>query len=191
MPWAGEQSFQEVIAAAGRGDEPEFSQLWRWSNPILLRFLRALAPADAEDLASEVWLSVAQGLRRFSGDERAFKAWLLTIARHRAVDAARRRSRRVMGAWPLGALDPAAEEDVAAEAMSRMELAAGLALVRSLPRPQAEVVALRVIAGLSVAETAAVVGKTEGAVRVLAHRALRQLKSQLPAQGRGLEPVTR
>ena len=64
-----------------------------------------------------------------------------------------------------------------------MELGECLHLIRSLPQGQADVVALRVIGGLSVTETASVVGKSEGAVRVLAHRGLRQLAEQLSPDG--------
>ena len=60
-------------------------------------------------------------------------------------------------------------------------LAAALTLLRQLTVDQREVVALRVIVGMTVGETAAVVGKTDGAVRVLCHRALRTLADRLNA----------
>jgi RNA polymerase sigma-70 factor (ECF subfamily) len=63
-----------------------------------------------------------------------------------------------------------------------LELDGCLRLLRSLPRSQADVIALRVIGGLSVAQTAATIGKSEGAVRVLAHRGLNQLREQLSAE---------
>jgi RNA polymerase sigma-70 factor (ECF subfamily) len=180
--WSGPCPFEETLLAAGAGDEQAFASMWRWLHPSLIRYLRAVSPAESEDLASEVWLSVVQGLRRFRGDEGAFRAWAFTIARHRVIDAARRRSRRVADNVPLADVDPPAPLDAAAEADARSELEACLDVIRSLPAGQADVVALRVIGGLSVPETAAVVGKSDGAVRVLAHRGLRQLAEQLSAE---------
>ena len=85
--------FEAVLRAAAGGDERAFGILWRDLQPGLLRYLDALAPGAGEDLASETWLRVVGGLDRFRGDERAFRAWVFTIARHRAVDRWRRRPR--------------------------------------------------------------------------------------------------
>jgi RNA polymerase sigma-70 factor (ECF subfamily) len=172
--WAGAAPFPETVAAAGRGDERAFSSLWRWLHPSLARYLQVVAPWEWEDLASEVWYSVARDLRSFTGDERAFRAWAFTIARHRVIDAARRRSRRV-DTLPIIDVDRASDGDASTLATHQAELAEALAVLRSLPPAQADVLALRVIGGLTVTETAEALGKSEGAVRVLAHRGLRQL----------------
>jgi RNA polymerase sigma-70 factor (ECF subfamily) len=66
-----------------------------------------------------------------------------------------------------------------------------LALIAELPRDQAEVVALRVLGGLDVAEVARILGKRPGAVRVLAHRGLRRLAQRLEAAGHPQRRVTR
>jgi RNA polymerase sigma-70 factor (ECF subfamily) len=67
-------SFDAVLAAAARGHDEAFGNLWRDLQPRLLRYLNALAPGAGEELASETWLRVVGGLRRFSGDERSFRA---------------------------------------------------------------------------------------------------------------------
>jgi len=182
--WSDALDFAETVAAARDGDERAFTALWRWLHPSLVRYLRVVTTMESDDLASEVWLSVAQGLDRFSGDERAFRALVFTIARHRVVDAARRRARRVADTAPLSAIDPPAPGDAASEALIRMELGASLEIIRSLPPAQADVISLRVIGGLSVTETATVLAKSEGAVRVLAHRGLRELADRLSALSR-------
>ena len=87
-------SFEAVLAAAAAGDEPAFGTLWRDLQPGLLRYLNTIAPGSGEDLASETWLRIVARLDRFSGDERAFRAWVFTVARHRAVDRWRRGARR-------------------------------------------------------------------------------------------------
>jgi RNA polymerase sigma-70 factor, ECF subfamily len=181
-------SFETVLAAAADGDDGAFGVLWRDLHPGLLRYLDAIAPGAGEDLASETWLRVIKGLGRFAGDERAFRAWVFTVARHRAVDRWRRGARRRDELVPPDALvDLPAADDPAGTALEAISGRAAVALIATLPPDQAEVVLLRVVAGLDVAEVAAITGKRPGNVRVLAHRALRRLAerlgSDLPVRG--------
>ena len=127
-------------------------------------------------MASDTWLQVVRGLAGFRGGEEAFRAWLFTIARHRAVDAGRARSRRPDVS--MDGLEAAAQQtspDAAEAALEAISTRAVLALVAALPRDHAEIIMLRVVAGLEAADVAQIVGKTPGAVRVTAHRALRRL----------------
>jgi len=183
--WSGAAPFPETVAAAARGDDKAFAALWRWLHPSLTRYLQVVAPWDWEDVASEVWYSVARDLGSFTGDERAWRAWVLTIARHRTIDAARRRARRV-DTVAITDVDRADEGDASTPVTRHVELAEALAVLRTLPPSQADVLALRVIGGLSVAETAEALDKSEGAVRVLCHRGLRHLAegaASLPLSG--------
>jgi RNA polymerase sigma-70 factor (ECF subfamily) len=81
--------FGAVLARAQGGDEEAFARLFRDVQPALLRYLRVIAAEAAEDVAAETWLGVVAGLAGFRGGEEAFRGWLFTIARHRAVDAGR------------------------------------------------------------------------------------------------------
>ena len=178
-------SFEAVLAAAVDGDELAFGVLWRDLQPGLLRYLNALAPGAGEDLASETWVRVVARLGRFSGDERAFRAWVFTVARHRAVDRWRRGARRRDELVPMDALvDLPAPDDPAGAALDAIATRAAVVLIATLPPDQAEVVLLRVVASLEVAEVAAITGKRPGHVRVLAHRALRRLAARLGAPTR-------
>jgi RNA polymerase sigma-70 factor, ECF subfamily len=126
-----------------------------------------------------------RGLARFRGEEQAFRAWLFTIARHRAADAGRSRVRRP--AVPLETSEreiSAAEQrltspDAADQALEAVATQGAMALIASLPRDQAEIVMLRVVAGLDPSDVARIAGKTSGGVRVAAHRGLRRLASQV------------
>ena len=169
-------AFSITLASAQGGDETAFACLFRDLQPALLRYLQVITP-EAEDVAGDTWLQVVKGLPGFRGGEEAFRAWLFTIARHRAVDAGRSRSRRPD--VPL-ALTEAAEQhpagpDAAELALEAISTRSVLALIRTLPREHAEIIMLRVVAGLEAADVARIVGKTPGAVRVTAHRALRKL----------------
>jgi RNA polymerase sigma-70 factor (ECF subfamily) len=177
-------SFPAVLAAAQGGDEQAFAVLWRDLQPAVLRYLRVAAPVAAEDLAADTWISVIRGLARFRGDEENFRTWVFTAARHRAMDWHRQAVRRPVASLPVELLDArAAPDDPAAAVLEAQSTQAALALLAELPTDQAEVVALRVLGGLGVAEVAQIVGKRPGAVRVLAHRGLRRLARRLEAAG--------
>ncbi len=150
--------------------------LWRTLHPPLLRYLAVRGDEAPEDIAAETWLQVVRDLRGFRGGVPEFRAWLFTVARHRAVDQGRARASRpvVPVAEPYDARAdavPSAEQF----AVEREATSAALRLVATLPPDQAEMVMLRVVAGLDVAAVAELVGKKPGAVRVAVHRALKSL----------------
>jgi RNA polymerase sigma-70 factor (ECF subfamily) len=178
------QEFENVLAAAQEGSEAAFSRLWRDGNPALLRYLRVIAPESAEDVAAETWLRVVRGLAAFRGDEHGWRAWLFTTARRRAIDESRRRSRwaesglaeAVPGRMPLS-------PDTADLAIQQIDTRSALALVARLPPHQAEVILLRVVAGLDTETVARLVGRSPGAVRVAAHRGLRRMAGLVAEAG--------
>jgi RNA polymerase sigma-70 factor (ECF subfamily) len=170
------ERFGTTLAAAQAGAEWALAELYRDLHPRVLRYFRALEPSEAEDLASEVWLHVARGLGRFDGEEQAFRAWVFTIARRRLVDLRRQRARRPAVPAPVERLiERGGIGDVEEEAMAGLTTEAAIARIVTLPSDQAEVVLLRVLAGLTVREVAAIMGKRPGTVRVLQHRALKRL----------------
>jgi len=177
-------TFQAVLAAAQAGDEGAFSALWRDANPVLLRYLRVIAPEVAEDVAADCWVQVVRGVSRFRGDESAWRAWLFTTARRRVIDDARYRARRPVS--PVAEMPTAAtplSPDTADVVLERLSTSAAIALVSALPQLQAEVVLLRVLAGLDNEATARLLGRSPGAVRVAAHRGLRRLAQLLADAG--------
>lgn len=183
--------FDDLLGAAQEGEVEAFAEIWRATQPMLVRYLRVVAGSDAEDLASQTWLRVMESLTSFSGTEPQFRRWVVTIGRNQHLDALRRRARR-----PESPVDDvtwlAGEEaaDTAAVAAERMSTEAALRLIASLPSAQAEMVMLRVVMGLEVAAVAAIVGKRPGAVRVAVHRALRDLEARLsrPAEAGDVTP---
>jgi RNA polymerase sigma-70 factor, ECF subfamily len=168
--------FSAVLAAAQNGSEPAFSQLWHDANPALVRYLKVIAPDAAEDIAADTWLRVLRGLTGFRGDEQAWRAWLFTISRHRVIDHRRHRARRP--AVQLSEVPEASlplEPDAADLAIEHISTQAALAMLTQLPPLQAEVILLRVVAGLDNEAIARLVGRSPGAIRVAAHRGLRRL----------------
>ncbi len=155
----------------------DLAALYRELQPGLLRYLRAVAPATAEDLAADVWVEVAAAAHRFQGDQAAFRGWLYTIARRRVIDGQRRAGRR--------RTDPVACDRLAGYSgcdrpedlvVDRANTEAAIAYVVAILSPdQAEVVLLRVVGGMRVSQVAELLGKRPGTVRVLQHRGLRRL----------------
>jgi RNA polymerase sigma-70 factor (ECF subfamily) len=173
--------FQSVLAAAQAGAEWALTALYRDFQPRLLGYFRAHAHTEAEDLASEVWADVAQGIGQFVGEESAFRAWLFTIAHRRVIDLRRRRARRRE--------DPVAPDLLwdAYDANDRPSTAVhegALAYLAALPPEQAEIVLLRVVAGLDSNEVGAVTGRKPGTVRVLQKRALERLAALIADESR-------
>ncbi len=174
-----------MLARAAVGDEDAFGFLWQDLQPRLLRYFSVIAPAAAEDLASETWLKVVRAIGRFYGDEPAFRAWVFTIARHVALDWRRQATREPTNPLPVGDRTVlTAPDDPAATALEGMSTRAALNLVATLPPDQAEAIILRVVAGLDVSQVAELMGKRLGTVRVLTHRGLRRLAEQLGADAR-------
>ena len=172
--------FPEVLRFAANGDGAAFGRLWRGMHPMLLRYLRLSAGDAAEDLASEVWLEVARRIPRFRGNELEFRGWLFTVARRRVIDLQRYQIRHPeRPTADIERLDRPAPDDTAAKALEGISTEAALAFIATLPREQAEIIILRVVAGLDVAQVARIVGKSPGAVRVATHRGLRSLSARL------------
>jgi len=168
--------FQGLLAAASDGHEPALAELYRHLQPALLAYLRAQRPNDADDLASETWIAAARGLRRFQGDEDDFRRWVFTIARRRLLDLHREEARRPETiARERAAAEPAASPDAATEAIEAAGTRRALRRISTLPPEEAEIVVLRVVAGLSAKDVAAITGRTTVGVRVIQHRALKRL----------------
>ena len=180
-----DSNFEGILAAARLGEQWAIAAIWRDVHPRLLRYLRVAVPGGAEDAASDIWLDVAAGLGRFSGDRHAFLRWTFTICRRCVIDAGRRDGRRRTDAVPQDVLEArSCAGDGGLEA--RVALDAALGHLTRLPRDQAEVILLRVVVGLDVDSVGEILGKRPGTVRVLQHRGLERLAAELGRE----RPVT-
>jgi RNA polymerase sigma-70 factor, ECF subfamily len=173
-----DSNFEAILAAARLGEQWAIAAIWRDVHPRLLRYLRVAVPGGAEDAASDIWLDVAAGLGRFSGDRHAFLRWTFTICRRCVIDAGRRDGRRRTDAVPHELFEARSRAcDGGIEA--RLALDAALGHLARLPRDQAEVILLRVVVGLDADSVGEILGKRPGNVRVLQHRGLERLAAEL------------
>jgi RNA polymerase sigma-70 factor, ECF subfamily len=172
-------TFAHDLAAAQKGDEAAFEALWRAVNPGLVRYLRVTARPAADDIAAETWLQIIRSLASFRGAEGPFRAWVFTIARNKVIDWRRYESVRPTQDLQPEHLDIAGTDDTEQAVLEHLSTERALALIATLPPDVAEIVTLRVVVGLDVAQVAKLVHKRPGAVRVSSHRALAKLHELL------------
>ena len=139
---------------------------------------------DAEDVTERTFVAALAAIDGFRDEGATFRAWLFRIAHNQLANALRSRHRQQAASLEVVA-EPRAHADPAG-LLSLAEEARGLRrALDELPEDRRQVVVLRFVDGLSAREIGAVLGRSEGAVRVLQHRALRQLAEMLATGGDG------
>jgi len=172
------------LERARSGDAATWEGIVREIGPTLVGYARARGVDDPEDLMQDVFLAAASRLESFTGDWKAFRSWVFSIAYRQVINRYRAPDRP--GALPAMLLDRArSPEDqvmggvIASEALRALEV---------LTPVERDVVLLRVVAGLETDEVASAVGKRRGNVRVIQTRALAKLREELVRRGYGSHP---
>jgi RNA polymerase sigma factor (sigma-70 family) len=179
--------FPEILEAARAGDPAALEALYRDTAPSVLGYLRAQGAVEPEDLASDAFVGVVRGLRRFRGDEKGFRSWVFSIVHRRLLDErralARRREDPMDPAGLAAAIGDRARGDAEAEAMAEVGVRWAQEVVSRLSPDQRTTVLLRVLADLPTEEVARILGKSVGAVKSLQRRALLSLARQIDPKG--------
>jgi len=166
----------DLVVAAREGQPWALTEIWQRHAPAVTGYLRGRGAYEPEDMTSEVFLAVFERMPGFHGDDEALRSFVFTVAHHKMVDDLRRRTRRGESA----AYDPDTDPRVASSAETLAMDALGDQqvdeLLQTLSADQREVLLLRVVADLSLEQTASVLGKRVGAVKALQHRALAALR---------------
>ena len=172
-------AFPEILAAARVGAEWAWERLYESIAGGVRGYLAAQGATDPDDLTGEVLLQLVRGLPRFEGDEAGFRSWVFLVAHHRLIDERRRRQRDAKLATKQLPTRPAPGADTAVlDIEVNAEWQQRLA---ELTDDQRHVILLRVVADLPADQVAHILGKRVGTVRVLQHRALARLRSDLTA----------
>src|SRR5215211_5840620 len=161
--------FETVLAAAQLGLEWPVAALCREFHPKVLRYLRAHNPDRAEELASETWSDIASALPTFEGDETLFRRWVFAAARRRLLEV------REKGGSARETLVSEQDDDVSVE---RRAVDAALARISTLAPQQADVLLLRALGDLDVAEVAEITGDPLDLARGAEVEGLQRLKDQ-------------
>jgi RNA polymerase sigma-70 factor, ECF subfamily len=178
-----EKEWAFLMRAGNAGDAESYRRLLLQLTPVLRAVVRrglasaGMADTDAEDVVQETLLAIH--LKRQSWDEGApIGPWLRAIARHKMIDALRRRGRRID--LPLNDFS---EVLASGDSEPSMLIADVDRHLPSLPSGQRNVVRAIAVDGASIDETAARLSMTNGAVRVALHRGLRALAAQFNGEG--------
>jgi RNA polymerase sigma-70 factor, ECF subfamily len=133
---------------------------------------------DAEDLTTQTFLKMLEAIGRFRWQSVPFSAWLFRIAHNLAIDHFRAR-RRVQTEDEVPEVAGQEESSAEQQAMDSLGQAGMLALIGQLSPEQRQVLTLKFLFGFANAEVAGILGKTEGAVKSLQHRALATLQKHV------------
>lgn len=172
-------SFAETLDAASTPGPRRSEAFEHLLRPLLFpvrRYLRAQVGNAADDLIDEVLLAVWEHLDRFRGTEGQFRSWVFTIAHNQVVDHHRRRRDE----QPLdGVLAHPAADDTETEALARVSEGELRSVLAQLAPAQRQVLLLRLVSDLSIEQTAAVLGRSTGAVKALQHRAIEAARRRI------------
>jgi RNA polymerase sigma factor (sigma-70 family) len=175
-------TFEATLRAAKSGMDWAWAALYRELAGPITGYLASRGASEPEDLASETFLQVSRNIHGFEGDESSFRSWVFVIAHRRLLDARRSQGRRP----DINSIDRVEERpggDVETEALDRLVTGEIETLMAKLTDDQRDVLALRIIANLTLEETARVVGKRVGAVKATQRRALIALRAHLDVDG--------
>lgn len=176
------EAFDPVLVAARAGEGWAYQRLFTWLGRPVAAYFSGAGVEDPDGLANECFLRVFGGIGRFEGTEDRFRSWVFAIAHNLVIDERRRRSRRpkqaeLDGSEPGVAVAGADDEALVAIGDERMR-----AMLAELPPDQRDVLLLRVLADMSIEDTAAALGKRPGAVKSLQHRAAAAMRRRLAVE---------
>lgn len=174
----------DIVRRAQGGDSEAFGELYDRYVDVVYRYVhyRVSSTALAEDLTSETFLRALRRITSYTWQGRDFGAWLVTIARNLIADHYKSGRYRMEVATSdlVEAGADRSEEGPEGEVLAGLTNAALLDAVKQLNSEQQECIALRFLQGMSVAETAQIMGKNEGAIKALQYRAVKSLSRLLP-----------
>lgn len=175
----------EALAQAAKSDHAAFDALYRRYVNRVYRYCYTHAhnAPDAEDLTAQTFLAALEGIRRYRG-RGPFAAWLFTIARHKCNDYHRDRYKRrdEMLEKAEGMPDPTTP-DMAARAFNQRIVDCVQRVLSVLSKDRQEAIRLRFWGGLSTRETAKVMRRSRGAVKMLVSRGLADLRERCLDEG--------
>lgn len=172
---------RETVDRARTGDQQALADLYDWYMPRVYRYAVARLGnvAEAEDLTEEVFLKMLGAIGEFRWKDVPFSSWLFRIAHNHIATWFRRAAQRGGPAAALSEDMVDFRDGPAATVEERITLEEVRRAADDLPEAQREVILLRFAVGLSIAETAKALGKREGNVKALQHKAVLKLQKML------------
>ena len=164
------QDEQRIISRAQEGDEAAFSMLYEDNFDKVYRFmtLRVRDRTEAEDMTQQVFVKAFEALPTFQWRGAPFASWLFRIARNQVIDWQRKYGKRATSS--LEEVTVRSDENLEDRVQDKLAVEQVVAASRHLTPAQRDVLGLRFGAEMSIAETAKIMGKNEGAIKALAQR---------------------
>lgn len=182
---------ESLVAEVSRGRQEAFTELYERHCGLVFRLAKRILGDDgeAEEVVQEVFSEVYQRISQFDAQKGTFKAWLITAAKHRAID--RKRHLRSRGVYDLLQIDggemPNANPSGTMAPLSQQELDHLLKeLLKALPAREREVIELHFFRGLTLEEVRQEMMESISVVRRLYYGGLKKLQRGLSAKGQGL-----
>lgn len=171
---------EQLVEQAVGGNSSAFGSLYDHYHPAIYRFIaiKVSSREEAEDITHQVFLSAWQKVRTYKHRGYPFSSWLYQIARNQVIDHYRSRKNDVS----LDKIDP---ESSLIPAVAHVDLGVKLQLetvhraIRELKPDHQDVIIMRFVEDMPLKETAAAMKKSEGAVKLIQHRAIKELKKKL------------
>lgn len=179
-PRESREEVERLVALAQQGDRDALEELYLLHFDRIYGYLHLSVGNrhDAEDLTTQTFMRMLESITRFRWQSAPFSAWLFRIAHNLAMDhfrASRRLQPEEEVPEPIGEEEPSAE----AAAMQSIGRQSMLELIDDLSQDQKQVLTLKFVFNLKNAEVATILGKTEGAIKSLQHRALVSLEKRV------------
>ncbi len=171
---------RKLVERAQKGDREALEELYLIHFDRIYSYLHMTVgnKHDAEDLTTQTFMKMLESIGKFRWQAVPFSAWLFRIAHNLSMDHFRA-NRRWQPEEEVPEPEPDEESSAEAEAMHSIGRKSMLELIEDLSGEQQQVLTLKFVFNFSNAEAAAILEKTEGAVKSLQHRALASLQKQL------------
>lgn len=185
MPEAERELELRLVRQAKSGNEDAFGGLYDLYAASIFRFLlgNLANPQEAEDLTTEVFIRVWRALPEYEDAGYPFSAYLFRVARNLLIDTYRSHGRNE----PLISIEDAGLEEILQDPEQKLpdpsEYDALHRALQALREDYREVLVLRFLNDLSVEEISVIMNRSEGAVRVLQHRALNAVRNIIGTAG--------
>jgi RNA polymerase sigma-70 factor (ECF subfamily) len=171
---------EQLIKAAVGGDSSAFGSLYDHYQAMIYRFvvIKVGSREEAEDITHQVFLSAWQKVRTYKHRGHPFSSWLYRIARNQVIDHYRAKK----GEVSIDKIDPelfATAERESDKLSQKFRLEDVRKAIMVLKVDYQDVIIMRFVEDISLKETAAILKKSEGAIKLIQHRAIKELKKAL------------
>ena len=175
------QNEESLVERAKQQDQAAFAQLYEEYFDKIYRYvaLKIGDKTEAEDMTQQVFLKAIQSISSFKWKGIPFSAWLYRIAHNQVVDYFRKKKKQAATLLDESLISSDSNPQLTAE--HNLDIEQLLSATKRLTAAQREVISLRFAGGLSIAQVAKIMGKSQGAVKALQHSAIVALRKTLSA----------